>query len=158
MSEPEYYTKNGLSPIGAFKQGLMSMDEYRGFLIGNIIKYTIRAGKKEDAIKDLQKAKHYIEFYMELLQGESRINNIPINITVNDDIYWDKFREDLEALLEDANRELPEFIINETPTDDPNIVKIKLSDAMYDDDGELKPEAREKIREHLIQRRQSNYD
>ena len=29
---------------------------------------------------------------------------------------------------------------------------------MYADDGELKPEAREKIREYLIQRRQSNYD
>lgn len=64
--EPDYYAGNGLSPIGAFKQGLISTDEYRGFLIGNIIKYVIRAGKKDDAIKDLRKAKDYINFYMDL--------------------------------------------------------------------------------------------
>ena len=67
MDEPDYYKSNGLSPIGAFKQGLMSREEYIGFLKGNIIKYTIRAGKKEDAIKDLEKAKHYLDFYLELL-------------------------------------------------------------------------------------------
>ena len=68
MKEPEDYASNGLSPIGAFKQGLMSKDEYIGFLKGNIIKYTIRAGKKEDAVQDLEKAKNYINFYLELIQ------------------------------------------------------------------------------------------
>ena len=65
--EPDYYAGNGLSPIGAFQQGLISQEEYIGFLKGNIIKYTVRAGHKEDAIKDLEKAKHYIDFYLELL-------------------------------------------------------------------------------------------
>lgn len=65
--EPDYYAGNGLSPIGAFQQGLMSEEQYKGFLIGNVIKYVIRAGKKDDAIEDLEKAKHYIEFYLELL-------------------------------------------------------------------------------------------
>ena len=66
--EPDYYAGNGLSPIGAFKQGLLSEEEYIGFLKGNIIKYTVRAGHKKDAIQDLEKAKHYIDFYMELLE------------------------------------------------------------------------------------------
>ncbi len=78
-TEPEYYASNGLSPIGAFKQGLMSKEEYIGFLKGNIIKYVVRAGKKEDAIKDLEKAKHYIEFYLELLS-----ENKEIMININD--------------------------------------------------------------------------
>lgn len=155
MNEPDYYKSNGLSPIGAFKQGLISKDEYRGFLIGNIIKYTIRAGKKDNAIKDLNKAKHYLDFYMELFQEESITNNIPITITVNDDIDWDKFREEITTLLEDSNRKAGEVLIQEVPTDDPNIMEIQLTDAMYNEDGGLKPEVKEEIREYLIQRRQS---
>lgn len=74
MSEPEYYASNGLSPIGAMKQGLVSHEQYKGFLIGNIIKYVVRAGKKDDAIQDLEKAKDYINFYIELIQeGEQEL-------------------------------------------------------------------------------------
>ena len=90
--EPDYYASNGLSPIGAFKQGLISEDEYRGFLIGNIIKYVIRAGKKDNAIKDLQKAKDYINFYMDLFamtsEEQAELNKELIstdhNITAHD--------------------------------------------------------------------------
>ena len=35
--EPDYYAGNGLSPIGAFQQGLMSEEQYKGFLIGNVV-------------------------------------------------------------------------------------------------------------------------
>lgn len=152
MNEPDYYKSNGLSPIGAFKQGLISKDEYRGFLIGNIIKYTIRAGKKDNAIKDLKKARHYIDFYMELLT-KNHIENIPITLEVNNDIDYDKFKKDIEEALREANNE--NIIIQEIPTEDINITKIELTDAMYDEDGNLKPEVREKIKEYLIQRRQS---
>ena len=71
--EPEYYKGNGLSPIRAFKQGLISKEEYRSFLIGNIIKYVIRAGKKDNAVKDLKKARHYIDFYIELMLPENTL-------------------------------------------------------------------------------------
>ena len=71
--EPDYYVGDGLSPIGAFKQGLMSKEEYIGFLKGNIIKYVVRAGKKDDILKDLEKAKHYIDFYMELFPPKPEI-------------------------------------------------------------------------------------
>lgn len=152
MNEPDYYAGNGLSPIGAFKQGLMSKEQYKGFLIGNVIKYVVRAGKKDDAIKDLEKAKTYIDFYLELMNVE-RVGNIPINIEVNDDIDWDKFKEDVEKALEDA-KNIP--VIMETPTDDPNIMELKVSEVMYDENGELKPEAREQIREYLEKRRENN--
>lgn len=61
MNEPEYYAKDGLSPLSAFEKGLISKEEYIGFCKGNIIKYTIRAGKKDDAVSDINKAIDYLE-------------------------------------------------------------------------------------------------
>lgn len=154
MSEPKYYNSNGLSPIGAMKQGLISKEQYKGFLIGNIIKYVIRAGKKDDAIKDLEKAKDYIDFYIELFKVEAKdYGNIPITLQVDNDIDWDKFKEDISKALEEANNS--SSLIMEKPTDDIHIVKLELSDVMYDDNGELKPEAREKIKEYLQKRREN---
>lgn len=154
MSEPKYYNSNGLSPIGAMKQGLISKEQYQGFLIGNIIKYVIRAGKKDDAIKDLEKAKDYIDFYIELFKVEAKdYGNIPITLQVDNDIDWDKFKEDISKALEEANNS--SSLIMEKPTDDIHIMKLELSDVMYDDNGELKPEAREKIKEYLQKRREN---
>ena len=154
MSEPKYYNSNGLSPIGAMKQGLISKEQYQGFLIGNIIKYVIRAGKKDDAIKDLEKAKDYIDFYIELFKVEAKdYGNIPITLQVDNDIDWDKFREDISKALEEANNS--SSLIMEKPTNDIHIVKLELSDVMYDENGELKPEAREKIKEYLQKRREN---
>ena len=154
MSEPKYYNSNGLSPIGAMKQGLISKEQYKGFLIGNIIKYVIRAGKKDDAIKDLEKAKDYIDFYIELFKVEAKdYGNIPITLQVDNDIDWDKFKEDISKALEEANNS--SSLIMEKPTNDIHIMKLELSDVMYDDNGELKPEAREKIKEYLQKRREN---
>ena len=154
MSEPKYYNSNGLSPIGAMKQGLISKEQYQGFLIGNIIKYVIRAGKKDDAIKDLEKAKDYIDFYIELFKVEVKdYGNIPITIQVDNDIDWDKFREDISKALKEDNTS--SSLIKEKPTTDIHIMKLELSDVMYDENGELKPEAREKIKEYLQKRREN---
>ena len=60
VKQPDYYKKNGLSPIDSMKQGLVSHDEYLGFLKGNVIKYVVRCGKKEDALSDIDKAMHYL--------------------------------------------------------------------------------------------------
>jgi len=163
MREPEYYASNGLSPIGAMKQGLISQEEYIGFLKGNIIKYVIRAGKKEDAVKDLKKAKDYINFYMDIFQmtpeEQAELNKELINtdhtidgeptitIDVDNDIDFERLAEDMkESLL------LENQVITESPTDDPNIMKLNLSDIMYDENGDLKPEARAKIRRYLLNR------
>ena len=37
-NEPDYYSSNGLSPLKAFEQGLISREEYIGFCKGNVIK------------------------------------------------------------------------------------------------------------------------
>ncbi len=66
MSEPKYYNVNGLSPVNAFKLGLMSKEEYKGFIKGNIIKYVVRFDKKGQAKSDIDKAISYLELLKEL--------------------------------------------------------------------------------------------
>lgn len=50
-------------------QAWMSPDEFRGFLIGNAIKYLARAGKKGVRLEDLKKASHYIQKSIEIEGG-----------------------------------------------------------------------------------------
>lgn len=69
MNEPTYYNLNGLSPLEAFKEGLMSEEELIGFCKGNVVKYTIRAGHKNDeAVKDCEKAIHYLQTLKEIYE------------------------------------------------------------------------------------------
>lgn len=80
MSEPNYYVGNGLSPLQAFKNGLISEDEYLGFLKGNIIKYVVRAGHKDDEVRDIDKAidycHHLKRFYLEKLKESGDLRKI----------------------------------------------------------------------------------
>lgn len=57
--KPKHYIKNGMSPIYAFTNGLMSNAETKGFLKGNVIKYLIRYQEK-NGIEDLYKAREYL--------------------------------------------------------------------------------------------------
>lgn len=41
-----------------------------GFYLGNTVKYISRAGRKGDAVEDLEKAKQYLEWEIERLKGE----------------------------------------------------------------------------------------
>lgn len=66
MSEPEYYNSNGLSPLQAFKNGLISQDEYVGFIKGNIVKYVIRCDKKGQLESDIDKAIVYLKLLREV--------------------------------------------------------------------------------------------
>ena len=69
--EPVYYNSNGLSPLEAFKKGLLSMEETCGFCKGNVIKYVIRAGKKNNASEDIDKAIDYLNHLKEICEGEN---------------------------------------------------------------------------------------
>lgn len=64
MIEPDYYqNKNGRDLIDAYADQMTS-DEFRGFMIGNIIKYLTRYRQKNGMV-DLRKA----ETYMTRLEG-----------------------------------------------------------------------------------------
>ena len=75
MVEPDYYNKYGLSPIGAFKQGLMSKEEFIGFCRGNVIKYTVRARHKDDALSDINKAIDYLEHMKKIFSDKTYESN-----------------------------------------------------------------------------------
>ena len=50
------------------------------FNLGNVIKYVARAGHKNDILEDLLKAKQYLEFEIEALEEERKMNcAIPCN-------------------------------------------------------------------------------
>ena len=66
--QPDYYKSNGLSPMDAFEKGLLSKEEFIGFIKGNVIKYTVRAGKKDDAVKDIGKAIDYLEWLKKVME------------------------------------------------------------------------------------------
>lgn len=65
--EPVYYNFNGLSPNQAFEQGLISNEEFIGFIKGNVIKYVVRCGKKGDPIDDINKAISYLQLLKKIM-------------------------------------------------------------------------------------------
>ncbi len=48
---------------------ILSHEEFIGFLKGNVIKYSLRAGRKEGAFDDADKARHYM-WKLKEVQGD----------------------------------------------------------------------------------------
>lgn len=61
----------------------MSESEFKGYCLGNILKYRLRAGKKDDAQQELDKA----DFYNELFETKKHLCRSAevINVTVSGD-------------------------------------------------------------------------
>ena len=62
-----HYKSMGVQPWDAMESWL-SLEEFQGFLKGNAIKYLARAGKKAGLLSDVQKAQHYLEKLIEVLE------------------------------------------------------------------------------------------
>ena len=61
-----HYINKSIQPWTAM-ESWMSPEEFEGFLRGNVIKYIARY-KDKDGIKDILKAKHYLEKLLECLE------------------------------------------------------------------------------------------
>ena len=59
VNHPEHYTSGGVECIDAI-QAALTPEEYRGFLKGNVIKYTWRERMKA-GVESLQKAEWYLK-------------------------------------------------------------------------------------------------
>lgn len=70
MNEPKYYNQDGLSPLKAFELGLLSHDEYIGFIKGNVIKYVVRCDKKGQGVSDIDKAIAYLTLLKKEMKAE----------------------------------------------------------------------------------------
>lgn len=64
-----HYEKSSMQPLEVM-QRLMSKEQFLGFLLGNVIKYTMRADFKNQKESDLRKAKTYYYWYTLALQGK----------------------------------------------------------------------------------------
>lgn len=65
-----HYQGKGDQPI-EIMQNKMTHEQFIGFLRGNVIKYIIRIGCKDDDIKDAQKAAQYATWLCQALNGET---------------------------------------------------------------------------------------
>ena len=61
-----HYKDKAIQPWTAM-ESWMSPEEFEGFLRGNVIKYIARY-KEKDGLKDVLKAKHYLEKLLECLE------------------------------------------------------------------------------------------
>ena len=74
-AEPQYYDAHyggDIQPI-ELMQMIMTPEEFKGFLKGNIIKYTMRCGKKDDPEKELTKIRRYKQ-WLDLAEAGEIIN------------------------------------------------------------------------------------
>ena len=88
MSDPLYkrphYNSGGVEAIEVIEAFQL------GFHLGNVVKYVLRAGRKGDALKDLHKAKYFLDREIARRQAGSAQGEMPttleIDITSMDDI------------------------------------------------------------------------
>lgn len=67
VNHPQHYTLGKFETIDVI-QDTLSLEEFRGFCIGNVLKYTIRHQRKGNAKQDLQKAKWYLNKLIDTYQ------------------------------------------------------------------------------------------
>lgn len=60
VNSPDHYTAGGIETIDFIKAKLTT-EQFRGLLLGNVLKYLSRTGKKGDALEDLKKARWYLD-------------------------------------------------------------------------------------------------
>ena len=68
VNQSAYYLKGGMECIDVIKAAVSNLPPYEAVCVANIIKYVWRYRDK-DGIKDLRKAKHYLEWLIESFEG-----------------------------------------------------------------------------------------
>ena len=68
--DAKHYQKLNQQPI-EIMQSLMSKEQFIGFLWGNIIKYTLRCGLKDNPVREMEKVKQYAQWYIEVCEGKT---------------------------------------------------------------------------------------
>ena len=52
-------------------QRIMTDEAFLGFCHGNVIKYALRCGHKDDAVKEMEKVRQYADWYVRAARGET---------------------------------------------------------------------------------------
>ncbi len=84
-SDAKHYQALKEQPI-EIMQKLFSAEQLKGFLLGNVIKYSLRCGLKDAPAKEMQKVAQYAAWYVDVAEGRKidprsgkdvRISSIP---------------------------------------------------------------------------------
>jgi hypothetical protein len=67
VESPNHYTAGGIETID-YMQAKMSPDQFEGYLMGNILKYVSRYGRKNGA-EDLKKGCWYLQKLIDFLEA-----------------------------------------------------------------------------------------
>ena len=67
--EAKHYQVGSQQPI-EIMQDYMTKEQLIGFLRGNIIKYTLRLGRKDDQLKEAGKIEQYAKWLRLVIQGD----------------------------------------------------------------------------------------
>ncbi len=69
VNAPSHYTAGGIETID-YMQAKMSDEQFKGYLLGNVIKYTSRFQYK-NGLQDLEKSQWYLDRLVELMKNEA---------------------------------------------------------------------------------------
>ena len=75
VNHPKHYAYSKFEPKDVIREWGLN------FNLGNAVKYIARAGRKDDIVQDLEKAKQYLEFEIEAIKAE-RENKNGENVTL----------------------------------------------------------------------------
>ena len=68
VNHPGHYNQNGMEVIDVLR-AFMNDHQIRGFCLGNVIKYTLRARYKGGK-EDLEKARWYLSYYLDEVEND----------------------------------------------------------------------------------------
>lgn len=66
---PRHYKGKDSIDVIDFMYQQLSLEEFKGFMKGNMIKYPVRAGRKDDELADIKKARDYADRLIGKLEG-----------------------------------------------------------------------------------------
>ena len=70
VKEPNHYQMFGTVEVIDMIKGLLTEEEFRGYLCGSVLKYRLRAGKKDNTLQDIAKALRYEQWLKEGIKGD----------------------------------------------------------------------------------------
>ncbi|MDJ1156033.1 DUF3310 domain-containing protein [Macrococcus caseolyticus] len=74
INPPSHYAPNGLgTDVIGFLESQFSYEAYKGFMVGNIIKYATRTGRKDEEINELKKIVDYADRMISFLERDNKV-------------------------------------------------------------------------------------
>ena len=70
VKEPNHYQMFGTVEVIDMIKELLTEEEFRGYLCGSVLKYRLRAGKKDNTLQDIAKALRYEQWLKEGIKGD----------------------------------------------------------------------------------------